>query len=105
MTPTEADRVFGALADGRRRSIVERLAARGPATATELAGELGVSRQGAAKHLAGLAGAGIVTSSRRGREVRYELAEGGLEPGAAWIERVGGEWDRRLGDLRRHLDG
>ncbi len=104
MSPARTDEVFSALADPNRRLIIERLATEGPATATMLAGRLGVSRQGAAKHLASLAGAGIVSSSRDGREVRYELLERGLEPGASWLESVGGQWDERLASLKRHLD-
>ena len=69
-----------------------------------MAGRLGVSRQGAAKHLASLAEAGIVAASKEGREVRYELTKRGLEPGAAWLERVGGQWDRRLASLKQKLD-
>ena len=101
---TRAAGVFSALADPNRRLIIERLAAQGPATATELAATIGVSRQGAAKHLAGLAEAGIVASAREGREVRYELVEQGLEPGTDWLQRVGGQWDQRLASLKRHLD-
>lgn len=103
MSLTRTDEVFGALADPNRRLIIERLAAEGPATATTLAAELGMSRQGAAKHLANLAEAGIVTASREGREVLYELVELSLEPGADWLEGVGARWDRRLVRLKRHL--
>jgi DNA-binding transcriptional ArsR family regulator len=102
--PSRTDEVFSALADPNRRLIIERLAAHGPATATELAARIGVSRQGAAKHLAGLAEAGIVSPSRQGREVRYELVEQSLEPGAEWIQAVGGKWDERFASLKRHLD-
>lgn len=104
MSATPTDLLFGALADPNRRLIVEHLAGEGPATATELAGRLGISRQGAAKHLAGLATAGVVAGSRQGREVRYELVDRGLEPGEAWLERVGSRWDRRLERLRGHLE-
>lgn len=102
--PGRTDEVFSALADPNRRLMIERLAARGPATATELAARIGVSRQGAAKHLAGLAEAGIVIAFRQGREVRYELVEQGLEPGADWLESVGQKWDQRFASLKRHLD-
>lgn len=102
--PARTDEVFSALADPNRRLMIERLAAHGPATATELAARIGVSRQGAAKHLAGLAEAGIVSAARQGREVRYELVEQGLEPGAEWIQGVGGKWDERFASLKRHLD-
>lgn len=104
MSSTRTDGVFQALADPNRRQIIERLAADGPATATSLARGLGVTRQGAAKHLAGLAEAGIVSASREGREVRYELTDEGLAPGSAWLEAVGTRWDQRLSSLKRHLD-
>ena len=97
------DLVFTALADPSRRFLVETLASRGSATTTELAGELPVTRQAVAKHLASLRAAGLVRSRRRGREHRYELDPAPLEDAAGWIARVGGEWDDRLDLLRRHL--
>ena len=57
-------RVFDALADANRRYVVEALAERGTATATELAAELNVSRQAVAKHFAALSDAGLVESRR-----------------------------------------
>jgi DNA-binding transcriptional ArsR family regulator len=83
--------VFGALADPSRRQVIGYLSARGTATATELTGELPMTRQAVAKHLATLADAGLVQSERQGRETRYRLTE------------TGAEWDDRLDALRRHL--
>jgi DNA-binding transcriptional ArsR family regulator len=97
------DAVFSALADERRRSVVELLATRGSATATELAGELPVTRQAVAKHLSSLGEAGLVSVTRRGREARYELTPRPLDDAVAWIERVGAQWDERLAALARHL--
>src|SRR5262249_57597229 len=57
-----AEQVFAALADPSRRAIVAALASGGPATATDLAGRLPITRQAIAKHLALLAGAGLVTA-------------------------------------------
>jgi DNA-binding transcriptional ArsR family regulator len=84
--------VFGALADPSRRHVLGFIAERGTATATELTGELPITRQAVAKHLATLAGAGLVESERQGRETRYRLTE------------AGEEWDDRLDALRRHLE-
>ena len=83
--------VFAALADPSRRTIVERLAASGRATSTELAGELPMTRQAVAKHLATLSDAGLVEGERLGRETRYRLTE------------AGAEWDDRLDALRQNL--
>ena len=54
-----AEQVFTALADPTRRAILAALAAQGPATATDLAGRLPVTRQAIAKHLAMLSEAGL----------------------------------------------
>src|SRR5246127_4125766 len=56
-----AEQVFAALADPTRRAILAALASDGPATATDLAGRLPITRQAIAKHLALLADAGLGT--------------------------------------------
>ena len=96
-------RVFDALADPNRRYVLEALAGRETATATELAAELPVTRQAVAKHLAALSEAGLVESRRAGRETRYELTPAPLGAAMDWMAGVGAEWDSRLALLRRHL--
>jgi DNA-binding transcriptional ArsR family regulator len=104
MTGDRVDAVFGALADSNRRYLVEALAERETATATELAAELPVTRQAVAKHLIALGEAGLVESARVGRETRYRLTPGALGDAVGWMERVGTQWDGRLAALRRHLE-
>src|SRR5262249_22072436 len=65
--------VLQALADPTRREVVSLLSQGGSVTATELAASLPVTRQAVSKHLAALTDAGLVASSREGREVRYRL--------------------------------
>jgi DNA-binding transcriptional ArsR family regulator len=103
MTEPPVDLVFSALADANRRYLLEALAARETATATQLASELPVSRQAVAKHLAALSEAGLVESSRSGRETHYRLTPGPLVGAVSWIEQVGSQWDERLSALRSHL--
>jgi DNA-binding transcriptional ArsR family regulator len=98
------DDVFAALGDPGRRSLVEAIAARGSATATELASELPVSRQAVAKQLTTLADAGLLRASRSGRETRYEVTPGPLEDAVSWMVAVGAQWDERLAALRRSLE-
>ena len=93
--------VFAALADPRRRFIVEALAERGDATATELASQLPVTRQAVTKHLGTLADAGLIAGARAGRETRYRLTPGPLADAAEWMTRVGSDWDDRLAALAR----
>jgi DNA-binding transcriptional ArsR family regulator len=100
---TRADRVFSALGDPGRRSLVAAIAARGSATATELAAELPVTRQAVSKQLVALADAGLLRSSRAGRETRYEVTPEPLEDAVAWMVEVGATWDDRLERLRTLL--
>jgi DNA-binding transcriptional ArsR family regulator len=97
------DRVFDALGDPGRRSLVEAVAARGDATATELAADLPVTRQAVAKQLTALADAGLLRATRSGRETRYEVTPEPLEDAVAWMVEVGSAWDDRLAKLRRSL--
>ena len=91
--------VLDALGDPTRRHIVESLS-RQEASATQLAAELPVTRQAVAKHLTALRDAGIVDSRRQGRETLYRVNTEPLDAAAAWIVRVGGQWDARLERLR-----
>jgi DNA-binding transcriptional ArsR family regulator len=95
--------VLAALADGRRRFLLETIARRGALTATELTGELPITRQAIAKHLLALRDAGLVAASRSGREARYQLTPEPLAGVVDWVARVESEWDRRLPALAAHL--
>jgi DNA-binding transcriptional ArsR family regulator len=94
------DAVFGALADPTRRALLTRVAAH-PATATELAGGLPISRQAVVKHLGALADAGLLERQRSGREVRYRVTPAPLTDAVSWIAEVGGQWDDRLAALSK----
>lgn len=96
--------VFAALADPTRRSLLDELARRQSATATELAAPLPVSRQAVVKHLQLLADAGLVEAERSGREVRFRVRVEPLEDAVSWITEVGGGWDARLERLRAQLE-
>ena len=97
--------VFAALADPTRRHLVEALAAEPGATATRLAADLPISRQAVAKHLTTLGAAGLISSRRSGREIKFELQARPLADAAGWIAAVGSEWDGRLERLRGLLAG
>src|SRR6516164_3610373 len=86
-----AEQVFTALAGPTRRAILATLAAAGPATATDLAGRLPVTRQTIAKHLAPLAGAGLVRPEPgERRRVRYRLASPPVVPRRRGSDRSSG---------------
>jgi DNA-binding transcriptional ArsR family regulator len=103
VSPGGVDGIFAALGDPGRRALVEGVAVRGSATATELAAGLPITRQAVAKQLATLADAGLLQATRSGRETRYEVTPGPLEDAVAWMVQVGARWDDRLAALARSL--
>ncbi len=99
-----AEQVFAALADPTRRAILAALACRGPATATDLAVDLPVTRQAIAKHLAVLAEAGLVTAEPgERRRVRYRLRPAPMRVAQQFLAALARDWDSALGALTDHL--
>ncbi len=98
------DRVFTALADATRRRLLTRLAQSSPQTATQLAHEFPISRQGIIKHLDRLSYAGLVRVQTRGREKRYVFDPTSLQAASAWIETIGKQWDERLQRLKNLVE-
>jgi ArsR family transcriptional regulator, cadmium/lead-responsive transcriptional repressor len=97
----DVDELWAAVADPTRRRLLDALLARGEATATTLAGDLPVTRQAVAKHLAVLERAGLVDSRRLGREVRYAIRPERLDAATEGLARVAAEWEDRLGAIKR----
>jgi DNA-binding transcriptional ArsR family regulator len=81
------ERIGTALADPTRRRILTMLLV-GPAYPAELAQVLDVSRTNMSNHLACLRGCGLVTATREGRQVRYELADQRLAEALGELARV-----------------
>jgi DNA-binding transcriptional ArsR family regulator len=100
-----AEEVFNALADPTRRGILAALAAGGPATATDLATSLPITRQAIAKHLALLAEAGLVAAEpEERRRVRYRLRSAPMQVAQQFLAALARDWDRRLDALQDHLN-
>ncbi|MGI8715253.1 MAG: ArsR/SmtB family transcription factor [Solirubrobacteraceae bacterium] len=104
MPADSADAVFEALADPMRRRLLSQIAA-SPATATELALDLPITRQAVAKHLSSLSRAGLLERERSGRDVRYRVTPAPLSDAVSWMAEVGGQWDERLARLAQTLGG
>ncbi|HWF81672.1 MAG TPA: metalloregulator ArsR/SmtB family transcription factor [Streptosporangiaceae bacterium] len=101
-----AEQVFTALADPTRRAILAALASGGPATATDLAGRLPVSRQAIAKHLTLLAQTGLViTEPGERRRVRYRLRSAPMQVAQQFLAALARDWDSSLDALKDHLEG
>ena len=99
-----AQEVFAALADPTRRQLLAALASGGPATATDLAARLPITRQAIAKHLTLLADAGLVTPEPgERRRVRYRLDSAPMKVAQQFLGALARDWDGPLAALRDRL--
>jgi DNA-binding transcriptional ArsR family regulator len=96
------DRVFHALGDPSRRSMLERLS-RGPASVTELAAPLSMSLPAVVQHLGVLEDSGLVHSRKVGRVRTCQLEPGALDAAEKWIGERKTTWERRLDRLGEYL--
>ncbi len=104
-TEAVAEAVFVALADPSRRAILAALASGGPATATDLATGLPITRQAIAKHLALLVEAGLVTAEPgERRRVRYRLRSAPMQVAQQFLAALARDWDGQFDALKGHLD-
>jgi DNA-binding transcriptional ArsR family regulator len=95
-TGVDADRVFAALADPRRRELLELLGRTPGCSASSLAARLPVSRQAVAQHLAVLEDSSLVSRRRAGREVLFSVRPEGLAATADWLTGRAAAWRERL---------
>lgn len=96
--------LFAAIADPIRRGLLVNLAEHSPRTATQLAEDYPITRQGILKHLTILQSAGLVAVHQIGREKRYTLTPEPLQELDQWIEDIGAKWDERLLRLKALLE-
>lgn len=97
--------LFTALADPTRRNLLLNLAEHSPRTATQLAGDYRITRQGIIKHLRILEDAGLVAAYQKGREKRYTLTPEPLSEVEQFIREIGARWDERLLRLKAFVEG
>src|SRR5262249_56698853 len=94
----QLDRVFQALGDPTRRSVVSRLA-RGTAPVSELAEPFDMALPSFLQHLKVLEGCGLVRSRKSGRVRTYRLSPRPLRSAAALMTEQRALWERRLRQL------
>ena len=101
----DAAPLFAALGDETRLRLLIRLSSGGPGSITQLSAKSAVTRQAITKHLRVLTDAGLVRSSRRGRERVWDLEPKRLDDAHAYLERISKQWDDALGRLRQFVEG
>jgi DNA-binding transcriptional ArsR family regulator len=97
----DADRLWAALGDPTRLRLLELLLQRGEATASALATELPITRQGVAKHLLVLQRADLVDARRIGRETRFTICDERLAQAQQQMARVASRWGERLTRIKQ----
>jgi DNA-binding transcriptional ArsR family regulator len=97
------DLMFAALADGSRRTMVDRLS-RGPATVKELAAPLTMSLPAVLQHLRVLEDSGLVRSEKSGRVRTCRLEPAVLQQAEKWIADRRAGWESSLDRLETYLD-
>jgi len=87
-----------------RRNLLVNLAENSPKTATQLAHEFPITRQGILKHLRVLEDAGLVAVHQVGRDKRYSLTPEPLTELEQWIKEIESKWDGRLLRLKTMIE-
>ena len=99
--------VFEALADPRRRQVVQLLSER-PRRAGELAEAAGLSAPAMSRHLRTLLEAGVVEDERVPEDARvrvFRLRPQSLDGVQAFLDQLQAEWDVQLRSFKQHLEG
>lgn len=96
--------LFSALGDHNRLRIVVRLCDGGPSSTSQVSQAVPVTRQAATKHLELLQAAGLVSSSRRGRERIWTLQTRPLAQASDYLDQLSRRWDAAVDRLRAYVE-
>jgi len=96
--------VFAALGDATRLALVSRLSDGHARSITQLTDGLRLTRQGVTKHLRVLEHAGIVNSSRVGRESQFTYVPEPIEQLRSYVDTVSRQWDDALSSLKSFVE-
>ena len=93
------DQVFSALGDTTRRSMVMMLLRDEQLRITDLAAPFSMSTAAVSKHVSVLERAGMVSRTKRGREVLVQINAVPLARAQDWLRAQEQYWTAALGDL------
>ncbi len=91
--PIQAARLFAALADPTRLSLLIMLRSGGTRPIARLAASLGMTRQAVTKHLHALEAVGLIAVARDGRETCYSYQPHVIDDARRYLDAVAGRWD------------
>jgi DNA-binding transcriptional ArsR family regulator len=96
--------VFNAIAEPRRRQIIDLLARRGEREVGELVAELQLPQPAVSKHLGVLRQVGLVNVTRHGRNRLYRLNPQQLKAVHEWTKTFEHFWSRQLDRIRARAE-
>jgi DNA-binding transcriptional ArsR family regulator len=99
----ELDRIFNALSDRTRRSMIARLA-KGSATVSELAEPFDISLPAISKHLKILESAGLLRREVEGRVHHCALSSKPLSEAESWLAKYDKFWSDNLDSLAEYAE-
>jgi DNA-binding transcriptional ArsR family regulator len=100
---TTAD-VFNAIAEPRRREVVELLARRGPLVVGIMVETLGLPQPAVSKHLGVLRKVGVVSVKKQGKQRVYNLEPEKLKAVHDWVKGFEALWDHQLDRIQERAE-
>ena len=98
---TADDELWAAIAEPSRRRLLDALLLNPGSSASALARELPLTRQAIAKHLTVLEQSGLVTNTKVGREVQYNVDPERMHAASRILQDAGSSWDQRLSAIKQ----
>jgi len=96
--------VFNAIAEPRRRQIIELLSRRPGLAVGAIVLTLGLAQPAVSKHLGVLRKVGIVSVKKQGKSRVYDLNPEQLRPVYDWVNRIEEHWERQLDRVRARAE-
>jgi DNA-binding transcriptional ArsR family regulator len=101
---TTTSDVFNAIAEPRRRQIVELLARRGALTVGTLVATMGLPQPAVSKHLGVLRQVGVVAVVKKGKERVYNLEADKLKTVHDWVKSFEKLWSHQLDRIQERAE-
>jgi DNA-binding transcriptional ArsR family regulator len=96
--------VFNAIAEPRRRQIIELLSRRRGLAVGTIVLTLGLPQPAVSKHLGVLRQVGLVSVSKQGQSRIYELNLNQLRPVYDWVKTFERHWEHQLDRIRQRAE-
>ncbi|HMI49131.1 MAG TPA: metalloregulator ArsR/SmtB family transcription factor [Gemmatimonadaceae bacterium] len=98
--PKSSAPLFAALGDTTRLRLVTRLCNTGPMSIASLTAGSKVTRQAITKHLRIMEEAGLLLSTRQGRESIWELDQQRIQEARRYLKMISRQWDDAIDRLK-----